>query len=55
MNRRQWIYIVGISLVALVLGVLTSQWIYRTSLADDPAIKAFFDNPWKTPDGKLVD
>ncbi|HQT41717.1 TlpA disulfide reductase family protein [Polynucleobacter sp. es-EL-1] len=55
MNRRQWIYIVGISLVALVLGVLTSQWIYRTSLADDPAIKAFFDNPWKTPDGKSVD
>ncbi len=55
MNRRQWIYIVGISLVALVLGVLTSQWIYRASLADDPAIKAFFDNPWKTPDGKSVD
>lgn len=55
MNRRQWTYIVGISLVALVLGVLTSQWIYRTSLADDPAIKAFFDNPWKTPDGKSVD
>lgn len=55
MNRRQWIYIVGISLVALVLGVLTSQWIYRTSLADDPAIKAFFDNSWKTPDGKSVD
>lgn len=55
MNRRQWIYIVGISLVALVLGVLTSQWIYRSNLADDPAIKAFFDNSWKTPDGKLVD
>lgn len=55
MNRRQWIYIVGISLLALVLGVLTSQWIYRTSLADDPAIKAFFDNSWKTPEGKLVD
>jgi thiol-disulfide isomerase/thioredoxin len=55
MNRRQWIYIVGISLLALGLGVLTSQWIYRTSLADEPAIKAFFDNPWKTPDGKTVD
>lgn len=55
MNRRQWIYIVGISLLALVLGVLTSQWIYRTSLADDPAIKAFFDNSWKTPEGKSVD
>ncbi len=55
MNRRQWIYIVGISLLALALGVLTSQWIYRTSLADEPAIKAFFDNPWKTPDGKTVD
>ncbi len=55
MNRRQWIYIVGISLLALALGVLTSQWIYRTSLADEPAIKALFDNPWKTPDGKTVD
>lgn len=54
MNRRPWIYIVGISLVALSLGIFTSQWIYRTSLADDPAIKAFFANPWKTPDGKSV-
>ena len=54
MNRRQWIYIAGISVVALLLGVLTSQWIYRTSLANDPAIKAFFANPWKTPDGKSV-
>ena len=55
MNRRQWISIVGISLVALVVGVLTSQWIYKTGLASDPAIKAFFTNPWQTPDGKLAD
>jgi thiol-disulfide isomerase/thioredoxin len=55
MNRRQWISIVGISLVALVTGVLTSQWIYKTGLASDPAIKAFFTNPWQTPDGKLAD
>ena len=55
MNRRQWISIFGISLVALAAGVLTSQWIYRAGLADDPAIKAFFANPWQTPDGKSVD
>ena len=55
MNRRQWISIIGISLVALAAGVLTSQWIYRAGLADDPAIKAFFANPWQTPDGKSVD
>lgn len=55
MNRRQWISIAGISLVALLAGVLTSQWIYKTSLASDPAIKAFFANPWQTPDGKTVD
>ena len=55
MNRRQWISIVGISLVALVAGVLTSQWISKTGLASDPAIKAFFTNPWQTPDGKLAD
>ncbi|QWE16856.1 TlpA disulfide reductase family protein [Polynucleobacter sp. AP-Nino-20-G2] len=55
MNRRQWIYIAGISLVALLLGVLTSQWIYKTGLASEPAIKAFFANSWKTPDGKSVD
>jgi thiol-disulfide isomerase/thioredoxin len=35
--------------------VVTSQWIFRTELADDPAIKAFFANPWQTPDGKSVD
>ena len=55
MNRRQWISIAGISLVALLAGVLTSQWIYKTGLASDPAIKAFFANPWQTADGKPVD
>jgi len=55
MNRRQWISIAGISLAALVAGVLTSQWIYKAGLASDPAIKAFFANPWQTPDGKAVD
>ena len=55
MNRRQWISIIGISLVALAAGVLTSQWIFRAGLADDPAIKAFFANSWQTPDGKSVD
>ena len=55
MNRRQWISIAGISLLALCAGVLTSQWIYKTGLASDPAIKAFFANPWQTPDGKSVD
>jgi thiol-disulfide isomerase/thioredoxin len=54
MNRRQWISIVGISLLALFTGALTSQWIYKTGLASDPAIKAFFANPWQTPDGKLA-
>jgi thiol-disulfide isomerase/thioredoxin len=55
MNRRQWISIVGISLLALLAGILTSQWTYKTGLASDPAIKAFFANPWQTPDGKLAD
>ena len=55
MNRRQWIIIVAISLLALISGVLTSQWIYKTGLASDPAVKAFFANPWQTPDGKTVD
>ena len=55
MNRRQWIIIIAISLAALLAGVLTSQWIYKTGLASDPAIKAFFANPWQTPDGKSVD
>jgi thiol-disulfide isomerase/thioredoxin len=55
MNRRQWICIAGISLAALVAGVLASQWIYKTGLASDPAIKAFLANPWQTPNGKPVD
>ena len=55
MNRRQWICIAGISLAALVAGVLASQWIYKTGLASDPATKAFLANPWQTPNGKTVD
>jgi len=52
MNRRQWIMIGGISLLALLAGVFSSQWISQTGLASDPSIKAFFGNPWQTPDGK---
>ena len=55
MNRRQWISIIGFNLVALAAGVMTSQWIFKTELAEDPAIKAFFANSWQTPDGKSVD
>ena len=54
MNRRQLIIIIAISLLALLGGVLTSQWIYKTGLASDPAVKAFFANSWQTPDGKTV-
>ncbi len=52
MNRRQWIMIGGISLLTLLAGVFSSQWISQTGLASDPSIKAFFANPWQTPDGK---
>ena len=55
MNRRQWIIIVAISLLALLAGVVTSQWIYKTGLASDPAVKAFFANSWQAPDGKTID
>ena len=55
MNRRQWIIIGGISLLALLGGVLTSQWISKTGLASEPLVKAFFANPWQTPDGKPAD
>ncbi len=55
MNRRQWSIITGISLLALLAGALTSQWIYKVNLASDPAVKAFFSNPWQTPDGKYAD
>ena len=54
MNRRQWIIISLIGLLALIAGVLSSQWVSRTGLASDPAIKAFFANPWQTPDGQSI-
>ena len=55
MNRRQWIIISVISLLALLAGILTSHWISKTGLASDPSIKAFFANSWQTPDGKTAD
>jgi thiol-disulfide isomerase/thioredoxin len=54
MNRRQLLTICGISLLALLGGVLTSQWISKTGLASEPSVKAFFANPWQTPDGKSI-
>jgi len=53
-KRRQWIIITLISLLALLAGVFSSHWISKTGLASDPAIKAFFANPWQTADGKSV-
>jgi len=53
-NRRQWIIITLISLLALLAGVFSSHWISKTGLASDPAIKAFFANPWQTPDGTSI-
>ena len=55
MNRRQWIVIAGVSVLALLTGVFTSQWISQSGLASEPSIKAFFANPWQTPDGKPAD
>ena len=52
MNRRQWIIICAVGLLALLGGALTSQWISKTGLASDTSVKAFFANPWQTPDGK---
>lgn len=52
MNRRQWMMIGGISVLALAAGIFSSHWILQTGLASDPSIKAFFANPWQTPDGK---
>ncbi len=54
MNRRQWMMICGISLLALLAGIFSSHWISQTGLARDPSIKAFFANPWQSPDGKSV-
>ena len=52
MNRRQWIVIAGVSVLALLAGILTSQWITQSGLASEPSIKAFFANSWQTPEGK---
>ncbi|QWD72620.1 TlpA disulfide reductase family protein [Polynucleobacter sp. UB-Raua-W9] len=54
MNRRQLLIICGISLIALLGGVFTSQWISQTGLASEPSVKAFFANPWQSPDGKTA-
>ena len=54
MNRRQWVVIAGVSVLALLTGIFTSQWISQSGLASEPSIKAFFANPWQTPDGKSV-
>ncbi|WP_353432536.1 TlpA disulfide reductase family protein [Polynucleobacter sp. MWH-UH23A] len=54
MNRRQWIVIAGVSLLALLTGIFTSHWISQSGLASEPSIKAFFANPWQSPDGKPV-
>jgi thiol-disulfide isomerase/thioredoxin len=53
-NRRQWLSIGVISLLALLAGVFSSQWISKTGLASDPAVKAFFANAWQSPDGKAI-
>ena len=54
MNRRQWIMIGGISLLAAAAGALTSQWLSKMDLASEAGVKAFFNNPWSNPEGKEI-
>jgi len=53
-NRRQWIIISGMSLLALLGGALTSQWISKTGSASEAGIQAFFANEWQNPDTKPI-
>jgi len=55
MNRRQWVVICGISLLALLAGIFSSPWISKIGSVSEPAIKAFFSNEWHSPDGKELD
>ena len=55
MNRRQWIAISGMSVLALLAGIFSSPWISHSGLASDPAVKAFLAHEWQSPDGKLLD
>ncbi len=54
MNRRQWIIISGMSLLALLGGALTSQWISKAGSASEAGIQAFFANEWQKPDTKPI-
>ena len=54
MNRRQWIMIGGISLLAAAAGALTSQWLSKMDLASEAGVSAFFNNPWSNPEGKEI-
>jgi thiol-disulfide isomerase/thioredoxin len=54
MNRRQWIMIGGISLLAAAAGALTSQWLSKTNSVSEAGVKAFFNNAWLNPEGKAI-
>ena len=55
MNRRQWFGILGIGLFALIVGIVSSQWVFKKSEAiPDPAVTLFLENDWQTPEGKPI-
>ena len=55
MNRRQWFGTLGIGLFALIVGIVSSQWVFKKSEAiPDPAVTLFLENDWQTPGGKPI-
>ena len=55
MNRRQWLSVALIAIIALLAGIGTSRWLAENRLSGDPNAQAFFQHGWLMPDGQALD
>ena len=53
-NKRQWIIVIAVGLLACALGIGAASYQFRTSLAKDAAVETFLQNDFRSPEGEIL-
>jgi len=54
MNRKQWLSVALIAIIALFAGIGISHWLAKNRLSGDPSAQQFFQQEWVKPDGQTL-
>lgn len=53
-NKRQWIILIAVGLLAGTLGIGAASYQFRTTVAKDAAVETFLQNEFRSPEGESL-